>query len=107
MDIACLTVQLVMAVSYTHLDVYKRQEKGCGVEQSWEQAFAWYRRGAECGDPVSMGNLGWCDKMGQGVEQNWQEAIKWYEQGAQCGDLRSMNNLAYCYERGDCLLYTS
>ena len=59
------------------------------------------RRGAECGYPVSMGNLGWCYKKGHGVEQNWQEAIKWYEQGAQCGDLQSMHNLACCYERGE------
>ena len=51
-------------------------EKGYGVEQSWEQAFSWYRRGAECGNPVSMSNLGLCYKRGYGVEQNWQEAIK-------------------------------
>ena len=63
-------------------------EKGCGVEQSWEQAFSWYRRGAECGYPVSMSNLGLCYKRGYGVDQNWQEAINGYEQGAQCGDLQ-------------------
>lgn len=50
-------------------------EKGCGVEQSWEQAFSWYRISAECGNPVSMSNLGLCYQMGYGVEQNWQEAV--------------------------------
>ena len=40
-------------------------EKGCGVEQSWEQAFSWYRRGAECGNlQIQMHNLGWIAMKG-------------------------------------------
>ena len=93
-----------MAVSYTHLDVYKRQNLGCcyergtGMEQDFSAAVQWYRRSAEAGYDEAMANLGYCYEAGRGVEQSWPEAIQWYEKAAEAGNGRAMGNLAWCYD---------
>ena len=49
------------AVSYTHLDVYKRQEQGY---------------------PRAQFSLGWCLEHGKGVSRDRKEAAKWYQAAA-------------------------
>ena len=60
------------------------------MEQSWEEAVQWYRRGAEGDDAQAMCNLGWCYETGNGVEQSWEEAVQWYRRSAEAGKARAM-----------------
>ena len=96
-----------MAVSYTHLDVYKRQaqynlgfmyEQGRGVPQDYNQAVDWYRKAAEQNEAAAQYSLGLMYDQGTGVPRNLSEANRWYNLAAKNGDpdarsvVRAQNN---------------
>lgn len=76
-------------------------EQGRGVEQSWEEAVTWYRRGAEKGNGRALGNLAWCYDQGKGVEQDKELAAKYFIQGAEAGSVRCMYCAGWIYSTGD------
>ena len=76
-------------------------ESGNGVEQSWEEAFCWYRKGVEKGSTRAMFQLAWCYEKGLGVEQDPAQAADWYRRGAEAGSTACMNNLAELLAKGD------
>ncbi|MBR2003066.1 MAG: sel1 repeat family protein, partial [Thermoguttaceae bacterium] len=75
-------------------------EYGC-VEQDINQAFEWYRKGAEAGDGAAMTGLGNCYYNGRGVERDYAEAFRWYQKGAEAGSGGAMSKLGLCYEHGN------
>jgi len=56
---------------------------GLGVEQSYAEAFEWFRKAAEQGYAPAQWCLGMCYERGEGVEQNNAEAIFWYRKSAE------------------------
>lgn len=75
-------------------------ESGNGVEQSWEEAFCWYRKGVEKGSTRAMFQLAWCYEKGLGVERDPAQAADWYRRGAEAGSTACMNNLAELLAKG-------
>ena len=57
--------------------------EGRGVQQSHSEAFKWYMKAAECGDPEAMLNLGIAYEEGLDVERNYGEAFKWYQKASE------------------------
>lgn len=60
-------------------------------------AVDWYRRAAEAGDAVAMGNLGVMYEHGTGVGQSTEEAMAWYRRAAEAGNAIAMTNLGLAY----------
>ena len=67
-------------VSYTHLDVYKRQ-------------VLWYRKSAEEGYAPGQCNLAVCYLNGNGVERDAAAAVRWLEKAAAQGNARAQSIL--------------
>ena len=72
-------------------------DSGLGVTQQSEEAVAWYRRAAEAGDLLAMGNLGACfyergDRPG---------AVVWHRKAAEAGLPSSMVQLGSFYGSGE------
>ena len=55
------------------------------MEQSYEEAVKWFRKGAEQGDADSQHYLGLCYYGGEGVEQSYEEAVKWFRKADEEG----------------------
>lgn len=73
---------------------------GRGVEVDKKNAYEWYTRAAELGEPAAMASLGYMHFHGIGCDRNLGQAVDWYKKGAQRGDLSAMNDLAYCHING-------
>ncbi|MBR4182103.1 MAG: sel1 repeat family protein, partial [Candidatus Methanomethylophilaceae archaeon] len=58
---------------------------GRGVEQSYDEALKWYRKGAENGNSYAQTNLGHLYSQGLGVEKSDEEAFGWYLKAAEQG----------------------
>ena len=75
-------------------------ELGFGVEQCYEQALYWYRKGVEQGDNCSILFLGVMYEFGEGVEQDYDQAVYWYRKAAEQGFACAQFSLGTMYERG-------
>ena len=58
-------------------------ETGVGVEQSWKDAVAWYRRAVDQGLPRAQYNLAWCYENGRGVLRDQEKALELYRAAAE------------------------
>ncbi len=53
--------------------------EGLGVECDKEQAVYWWKKSAEQGCTIAMGDLGKAYFWGSGVEQSMEQALFWYK----------------------------
>ena len=72
-------------------------EKGLGIVQDYQQAFAWYQKAANQGFAGAQSNLGMMYYTGQGVAQNHQQAVAWWQKAANQGDIEAQYNLGNIY----------
>jgi len=71
------------------------------VRKEYEQAVAWFAKGAEAGLPKAMHELGVCLDSGEGVEApDHLAAADWYRRAADAGIGFSANNLCAMYTVG-------
>ena len=76
-------------------------EKGQnGVPRDRAQAFAWYRKAAEMGNPAGMAGLGTMYFNGWGAANDYIEAERWFRKAALAGDGEAMYHLSYLYYQG-------
>src|SRR5471032_602119 len=73
---------------------------GQGVEQSYEQAVAWYRLAATAGLEHAQYNLGVMYQKGQGVALDYHESARWYRLAAEQGYAAAQYNLGWLYAKG-------
>lgn len=73
---------------------------GFGTRQDYFNAFKWYMKAAQQGDPGGQCNVAYMYKNGYGTSINYEEAVKWYRLSAEQGNAMSQNNLGYMYEKG-------
>lgn len=73
---------------------------GFGTRQDYFNAFKWYMKAAQQGDPGGQCNVAYMYKNGYGTSINYEEAVKWYRLSADQGNAMSQNNLGYMYEKG-------
>jgi hypothetical protein len=64
-----------------------------GVQRNDTEAFRWYQRAAEAGEPTAMFNLGTMLRDGRGVAKNEAEAVTWFRRAAEAGNADAMYNL--------------
>jgi hypothetical protein len=76
------------------------QRGDVGVPQSQEQAFAWWLKAAEKGQPYAQFNVAVAYERGQGVAQNYSEATNWYSRTSPPMDSLSLFNLGQLYFSG-------
>jgi len=83
--------------------VYAMQTLGSihDVRKEYEQAVAWFTKGAEAGLPISMFNLGTFLDRGLGVAApDCPAAAEWYRRAADAGDAEAAVNLSNMYTLG-------
>jgi len=73
---------------------------GRGVEQSNEQAFSWFQKGAEEGDAFAQSELAYMYATGKGTAQDFAAAVKWYQAAAAQGLASAQYNLGLFYVKG-------
>ena len=64
--------------------------EGQPVAADPEQAYAWFQRAADAGNPDGMYHVGWCIENRHGVED---PAVEWYEKAAQAGQEDAIRRL--------------
>jgi len=74
---------------------------GIGTEKNYEQAYYWFHRTAEQGDPDALNKLGWMCEAGLGVERDQSRAVNWFRQAAERGHLEAQFNLGAKYDNGE------
>jgi len=68
------------------------------ARKEFEQAVAWYTKGAEAGLPTAMFCLGVCLDAGRGVAApEYPAAADWYRRAADAGHGAAANNLSNMY----------
>jgi hypothetical protein len=71
------------------------------ARHEYEQAVGWFTKGAECGLPRAMLDLGWSLEEGQGVATaDYPAAADWYRRAAAAGVGEAAANLAAMYSVG-------
>ncbi len=83
--------QNVMGWSYYH---------GNNVKQDYEEAFKWFQKAANLGEPSAQFNVGMMYAAGTGVKQDLTEAAKWYRKSAEQGKASAQLNLGMMYISG-------
>ena len=73
---------------------------GQGVEQDYEQAFAWYSKSAEQGDSEAQVNVGYMYENGLGTKKNMKEAFNYAQLAAESDHVVGQFNLAEFYRDG-------
>jgi len=73
---------------------------GRGVSQDYGQAYAWYHKAADKGDPLAQFTLGYMFENGMGIPQDYAQAISWYRKAAEQGNDAAENNLGTMYYKG-------
>jgi TPR repeat protein len=76
-----------------------------GIEQfGWSKsdtnAFQWFKKAAEHGEPTGQWMLGTRYELGVGVSQNFARAVQWYKTAAESGNPRGECNYARCLFEG-------
>ena len=75
-----------------------RYQLGRGVDADPDEAFAYYRKAAEAGDPLGMANLG--RAIEAGVQRSATVALEWYRASAAAGSPTGRTLLGHAYEVG-------
>jgi TPR repeat protein len=71
-----------------------RYYTGDGIDKNFSEAFKWYKKAAENGDPLTIAPiLGDMYYKGQGTTKNYKEAAKWWGKSAESGSIYSLINL--------------
>lgn len=70
------------------------------TEKNYEEAFKWYKKSAEQGNPRAENNIGNCYFRGRGVETNYEEAFRYYKKSAKQGNAVGQYNLGVLYQIG-------
>jgi len=65
-----------------------------------QEAIAWYRKGAEMGDPHAQYNLADEYFFGRTLKTNYVEAAKWYRKAADQNVNLALNMIGVCYQYG-------
>jgi serine/threonine protein kinase len=65
------------------------------------EAFKWFHKAAEAGNPSGMLHLGVMYYLGQGTTLNYGSAAYWYRYAADLGNADAMYNLGKMYENGE------
>ena len=73
---------------------------GRGMKRDFSQAYDWYRKAAEAGNPLAMECLGGVYAQGRGVKKDETEAVRWLRRAIAGGDLDAMCRLGMCYVHG-------
>lgn len=73
---------------------------GENIEQSDEDAFKWYKKAADHGDPYSQLCTGWIYHHGDIIKKSYEQAVKYYQLAAAQGNGSAINNLGYMYAYG-------
>ena len=72
-----------------------------GKRKEYEQAVAWYSKGADSGLPLAMFCLGVGLDAGKGVAAaDYPAAADWYRRAADAGVGKAANNLSHMYRLG-------
>lgn len=66
----------------------------------YKQAYAWYRKAAEAGDPTGMDHLAFCYQNAFGVDRDYSQALTWYRKSAEAGNVQAMEGLSGMYWSG-------
>ncbi len=66
---------------------------GEGVEQNFNQAFAWYQLAAEQGDAKAQYSLGNLYLLGEGTQIDKKQAMYWYQKSSEQGFTRAQSRL--------------
>lgn len=75
-------------------------QDGKGIAKDNNQAFEWYKKGADKGSRDGMNAVGACYLKGTGVAQDYAKALEWFKKSAGRDFPKGMYNLAYMYENG-------
>lgn len=73
---------------------------GWGTEQDPEEAFKWFKVGAEAGDSLCMIGLAGCYTYGNGTPVDQEQGFAWELKAANAGDAGAMLDTAIYYEEG-------
>lgn len=72
--------------------------RGCGVTQSFTEAFVWHKKSADNGYSHACGQTGFMYRRGVGCEQNFEKAMEYYKKGIDLGQIELYNALGLLYE---------
>lgn len=75
-------------------------DKGNGVEENDQQAFAWYQKAAAQGHTKAQYQLGKCYKDGEGVTKDRKKAFEWFAKAAQDGHAEAQYQVGKAYMKG-------
>lgn len=91
-DLNDVTVQFDLGFMYAN---------GRGVLKDDSEAYRWYLKAANQGNPIAQCNLGRAYEEGKGVAKDEEEALKWYRKAAENGSLTAQFNLGVMYSKGE------
>lgn len=66
----------------------------------YDNAFKWFKKSADAGNPSGLYYLGECYAKGRGVDQDLLEAVICIHGAAEKGLTKAQYELAYCYQKG-------
>ena len=75
-------------------------EKGVGVEQSYQQALAWFNKAREQGDSRALAHIGFLYERGLGVDRDELRALSLYKQALDSGSTLAAIRLGHLYVSG-------
>ena len=75
-------------------------DKGRGVDQNDDEAFACFMKAATLDYPDAQYSLAWIYRNGQGRNENIDEAVKWYEEAAKHNHSKAEFELGNLYRMG-------
>lgn len=82
-------------------DYYRHTIYECpSVQNVYDEAMKWYKKGAEQGYADAKDKLGWFYEVGWGIPQDYDKAVEWYREAAQDGSIIGQYDLGRCYENG-------
>lgn len=73
---------------------------GTGTVQNWKNAFHYFERGAEDGDPDALCYVGIFYENGQIIEQDFTKALNYYRESQRAGSLIGSAYLGHAYQKG-------
>jgi serine/threonine protein kinase len=85
----------------TPVRVATMYEEGKGTDIDKKEAFAWYQKAAERGNPVVALKLAQMLERGDGVDADVGAAVEWYRKAAEAGQAEAQFRLGIAYLRGD------
>jgi TPR repeat protein len=70
------------------------------VQKDYKEAFKWYIKSAEQGNPLAQQKIGLIYSFGDGVQQDYKEASRWYAKAAEQGYAKAQYSLGVQYDKG-------